>query len=49
MVRVDKPYTFEGPDGPASLLDRFAGRPQLVLPLHVGGSSMRLPDEYDAT
>ncbi|MCI3278150.1 DUF899 domain-containing protein [Streptomyces cylindrosporus] len=31
MVRVDKPYTFEGPDGPASLLDLFEGRPQLVV------------------
>jgi predicted dithiol-disulfide oxidoreductase (DUF899 family) len=26
MVRIDKPYTFVGPDGPASLLDLFAGR-----------------------
>ena len=31
MVRVDKPYTFEGPDGPVSLLDLFDGRPQLVM------------------
>lgn len=27
MVRVDKPYTFQGPDGPVGLLDLFAGRP----------------------
>jgi predicted dithiol-disulfide oxidoreductase (DUF899 family) len=31
MVRVDKPYTFEGPTGKVSLLDLFEGRPQLVM------------------
>jgi predicted dithiol-disulfide oxidoreductase (DUF899 family) len=31
MVLVDKPYAFEGPDGPASLLDLFEGRLQLVV------------------
>jgi len=31
MVRVDKAYTFTGPDGPVGLLDLFAGRPQLVM------------------
>jgi predicted dithiol-disulfide oxidoreductase (DUF899 family) len=31
MVRIDKPYTFEGPDGAVSLLQLFAGRPQLVV------------------
>jgi predicted dithiol-disulfide oxidoreductase (DUF899 family) len=31
MVRLDKPYTFEGPDGTVSLLDLFEGRPQLVM------------------
>ncbi len=31
MVRIDTPYTFEGPDGTVSLLDLFDGRPQLVL------------------
>ena len=31
MVRVDKPYTFEGPDGTVSLLDLFDGRQQLVM------------------
>jgi predicted dithiol-disulfide oxidoreductase (DUF899 family) len=30
-MRVEKPYAFEGPDGPASLLDLFAGRPQLIV------------------
>jgi predicted dithiol-disulfide oxidoreductase (DUF899 family) len=30
-MRVEKPYRFEGPDGPASLLDLFAGRPQLIV------------------
>jgi predicted dithiol-disulfide oxidoreductase (DUF899 family) len=31
MVRVDKEYRFEGPDGPATLLDLFAGRRQLII------------------
>jgi predicted dithiol-disulfide oxidoreductase (DUF899 family) len=31
MVRIDKPYTFEGPDGEVGLLDLFEGRQQLVM------------------
>jgi predicted dithiol-disulfide oxidoreductase (DUF899 family) len=31
MVRIDKPYVFEGPEGKASLLDLFDGRRQLIL------------------
>ncbi|MFB4289561.1 DUF899 domain-containing protein [Nonomuraea sp. ATR24] len=31
MVRVDKPYTFDGPDGKVSLLDLFEGRSQLLI------------------
>ncbi len=31
MVRIDKDYVFEGPTGPASLLDLFDGRRQLVI------------------
>jgi len=31
MVRVDKPYKFDGPNGKVGLLDLFEGRPQLVL------------------
>ena len=31
MARVDKPYTFEGPEGTVGLLDLFEGRPQLVM------------------
>ncbi|MPZ25215.1 MAG: DUF899 domain-containing protein [Micromonosporaceae bacterium] len=31
MVRIDKPYTFEGPDGTVGLLRLFEGRPQLVM------------------
>ena len=31
MVRIDKPYVFEGPDGTVGLLDLFEGRPQLVM------------------
>jgi predicted dithiol-disulfide oxidoreductase (DUF899 family) len=31
MVRVDKAYAFEGPDGRASLLDLFDGRRQLIV------------------
>lgn len=30
-MRVDKAYTFEGPDGTAGLLDLFQGRQQLVM------------------
>jgi predicted dithiol-disulfide oxidoreductase (DUF899 family) len=32
MVRVDKDYAFEGPDGKASLFDLFDGRRQLIIP-----------------
>jgi predicted dithiol-disulfide oxidoreductase (DUF899 family) len=31
MVRVEKDYRFEGPDGPAGLLDLFGGGSQLVV------------------
>ena len=31
MVRVDKDYVFEGPHGPARLLDLFEGREQLIV------------------
>jgi predicted dithiol-disulfide oxidoreductase (DUF899 family) len=31
MVRIDKDYVFDGPDGKASLLDLFDGRSQLIL------------------
>ncbi len=31
MMRVDKNYVFEGPDGAASLLDLFEGRRQLIV------------------
>lgn len=31
MVRIDKPYTLDGPDGTLSLLDMFDGRQQLVM------------------
>ena len=31
MVRIDKPYTFEGPNGTVGLLDMFAGCQQLVM------------------
>jgi predicted dithiol-disulfide oxidoreductase (DUF899 family) len=31
MVRIDKDYVFEGPDGKARLLDLFDGRRQLIL------------------
>ncbi len=31
MVRVDKPYTFEGPSGPATLGDLFGPHPQLLV------------------
>ena len=31
MVRVEKDYTFDGPDGPVRLLDLFAGGRQLIV------------------
>jgi predicted dithiol-disulfide oxidoreductase (DUF899 family) len=31
MVRMDKPYRFEGPDGTVGLIDLFEGRAQLVM------------------
>ena len=31
MVRIDKPYAFEGPHGTVGLLDLFEGRPQLAM------------------
>jgi predicted dithiol-disulfide oxidoreductase (DUF899 family) len=31
MVKIDKPYGFEGPAGKASLLDLFEGRRQLIV------------------
>jgi predicted dithiol-disulfide oxidoreductase (DUF899 family) len=31
MVEIEKPYRFEGPDGPASLQDLFEGRRQLIV------------------
>jgi predicted dithiol-disulfide oxidoreductase (DUF899 family) len=31
MVKVNKDYTFEGPDGKASLVDLFEGRRQLII------------------
>lgn len=31
MVRIDKDYVFEGPDGETSLLDLFEGRRQLIV------------------
>ncbi|MGJ6963466.1 DUF899 domain-containing protein [Streptosporangium sp. G11] len=31
MARMDKPYTFDGPDGAVGLLDLFEGRSQLVM------------------
>jgi len=31
MVRIDKEYIFEGPDGPVTLADLFGGRRQLII------------------
>lgn len=31
MVEIEKQYAFEGPDGPATLLDLFEGRRQLIV------------------
>jgi predicted dithiol-disulfide oxidoreductase (DUF899 family) len=38
MVRMDKPYTFEGPNGTVGLLDLFEGRQQLVMHHFMFGS-----------
>jgi predicted dithiol-disulfide oxidoreductase (DUF899 family) len=35
MVRVEKQYTFEGPDGEVSLLNLFDGRRQLIVYHHM--------------
>lgn len=35
MVEVEKAYVFEGPDGPASLIDLFDGRRQLIVYHHM--------------
>jgi predicted dithiol-disulfide oxidoreductase (DUF899 family) len=31
MVRIEKPYVFDGPQGRRTLLDLFEGRPQLIV------------------
>jgi len=31
MVEIDKDYVFDGPNGPARLIDMFEGRPQLII------------------
>jgi hypothetical protein len=31
MVRIETPYTFDGPDGPTRLLDLFDGQRQLIV------------------
>jgi predicted dithiol-disulfide oxidoreductase (DUF899 family) len=31
MVKIDKPYAFQGPDGHAALIDLFEGRRQLIV------------------
>jgi predicted dithiol-disulfide oxidoreductase (DUF899 family) len=42
MVRVDKPYAFEGPDGTVGLLDLFEGRQQLVITTSCGSTTPTL-------
>jgi predicted dithiol-disulfide oxidoreductase (DUF899 family) len=34
MVRIDKEYVFDGPDGKATLFDLFDGRRQLIVGNH---------------
>ena len=43
MVAVGKDYTFEGPDGPASLRDLFDGRRQLIVYRFFFDPDMELP------
>ena len=42
MVRVDKPYAFEGSDGTVGLLDLFEGRQQLVITTSCGSTTPTL-------
>src|ERR1700734_4255151 len=42
MVRIDKKYVFEGPDGPVALADLFGDRSQLVI------QHVMFPPEWDA-
>src|SRR5262245_64553956 len=45
MVRIDKDYVFEGPNGKARLLDLFEGRRQLILyPFMFGPGTHGSPD-----
>jgi predicted dithiol-disulfide oxidoreductase (DUF899 family) len=51
MVRIDRPYTFEGPDGAVGLLALFDGRPQLVMhhfmwDFEVGEDGTERPRDY---
>lgn len=43
MVRVDKPYTFEGPGGSYTLRDLFEGRRQLVVYHFMFGPDWEMP------
>jgi predicted dithiol-disulfide oxidoreductase (DUF899 family) len=45
MVRVDKEYVFEGPDGPATLADLFEGRRQLIVYHFMFGPGWERPCE----
>ena len=45
MVRVDKEYVFEGPDGPATLADLFEGRRQLIVYHFMFGPGAERPCE----
>ena len=38
MVKIEKDYVFDGPDGKRSLIDLFAGRRQLALIRQLRGS-----------
>jgi len=45
MVRIDKEYVFEGPDGPATLVDLFEGRRQLIVYHFMFGPGWERPCE----
>ncbi len=40
-VRIDKPYVFDGPDGPQTLADLFEGRSQLIVQHFMFGPEWR--------
>lgn len=49
MVRIDKDYGFDGPDGKTTLLDLFDGRRQLIVYFHTYSTYARGADLLNST